>query len=254
MPVDAKRARAHPQGILPLGQRLIDGRTNLREGLGPRLGALGDELLLHILGCASAAELATLARVCRALHVLASSNELWKAHVLEAVGGRFTYATSWKQTYLVAALGRPDARVRVRGREWADADRAFYSDILFRPWHCATLPLPESWVRAGTGSTDLERLDTSALSPAHFAARFDAPGRPCVLAGLAESWPATRGRWSRADLLTRFGERRFAVGEEPMRLSDFYAYADTAADDPPLILFDPLAFSDRVRAGAGCGR
>ncbi|KAJ1627327.1 hypothetical protein T492DRAFT_876922, partial [Pavlovales sp. CCMP2436] len=76
----AKRTRGprHPLGVLPFGQQLLDGRVRnlLRHGLGPLLGALSDDLLLALLAALGPRELGAIGRVCRALHVFASSEEL----------------------------------------------------------------------------------------------------------------------------------------------------------------------------------
>lgn len=236
----------HPLGVLPIGQQLVDGRPNLRVGLGPKLAALGDELLVHILGLLDARELGALAGVCRALHVFSHADELWKAHVLEAVGGAFTYEHSWRATYERAVLRAltPAPAAPARARRWAAAGVTLYSDVLFRPWHCATQPLPEWWLRTPASSTAIARVDTTELSPEQFARAFDAPGIPVVLAGAASGWAAL-GLWRRPALLERFGERAFGVGEMEMRLGDFFAYCDRATDDPPLYLFDK-AFARRA--------
>lgn len=220
--------------ILPCGQAYVDGRPSVRAGLGPRLGALSDVLLLQLLGRLDPVELALLGRACRCMHAFASVDELWKAHVLEAVGGAFEYDVSWKRTYIACVARRPPPPLAPAP---TTPRPALYSDTLFRPRHCATLRIPAWWVRAGAGSTAVERVRAGELSAAEFVRRFDAPARPVLIEGLAAHWPAAQ-RWSRASLLRRFGARRFVVGEMQMRLSSFFAYCDGARDDPPLYLFD----------------
>ncbi|KAG8463804.1 hypothetical protein KFE25_004077 [Diacronema lutheri] len=230
----------HPHGVLPEGQRLVDGHgRNLRDGLGPLLGALTDELLVRTLALLEPRELGALARVCRALHVFAHADDLWKPHVLEAVGGAFAYEHSWRSTYVCVVLRRPapGAAAAARSRHWASLGSALYSDLLFAPWRCATQPPPDWWLRTPAGCTTIERVDGAVLTPERFATEYDVPGRPVVLAGLASGWPAVRS-WACAQLLGRFGERSFAVGEMQMRLCDFVTYVQRSTDDPPLYLFD----------------
>lgn len=241
-------ARSHPLGVLPLGQLLFsEGRHSLREGLGALLGALSDELLASVLMLLEAPMLARLALVCRALHVFSHVDELWKPRVLEAVGGAFTYEHSWRSTYASAVRRAPAPASAAHAccRQWPP----FYSDFLFRPWLCATQPLPEWWLRTPASSTAIERVDGRALTPEQFSARYDRPAKPVILSGLARDWAALRA-WRRQELLGRFGSAEFVVGEMGMRLDDFFAYCDRAADDPPLILFDK-AFAARAPELAG---
>ena len=117
--------RAHPQGVLPEGNRFLvspavaaaASRARL-EGLGA-LAVLPDDLLLRLLGGGGDADdddgvgapaLAALARCSRVLRAFASHEDLWKAAVLRAFGGDFAFeGDTWREAY-AASLARRDER------------------------------------------------------------------------------------------------------------------------------------------------
>jgi len=83
-----------------------------------------------------------------------------------------------------------------------------------------------------------------------FAARFEAPGQPVILTGLASGWPAA-AKWTEAALRDRFGERcGFHVGGHTMSLPAFFDYCASNADEQPLYLFDKR-FAETSAAGGG---
>ena len=58
---------------------------------------------------------------------------------------------------------------------------------------------------------DFSVVDCATLTAAAFLAAFWAPNRPALLAGCAADWPA-RQRWSRAELVERYGDVELQVG------------------------------------------
>lgn len=264
---------AHPYGVRPEGNRWADsGVVDCRPGGLGALATLSDPLLVDALSFLSAADLAVFAGASRAAYVLAHAEDVHKAAVLGAYGGDFDFAGgSWRETaramYLAtrpAAAGvrpsRPHVPLRVPG---------FYSDLLFRAHHVATLPLQPLWLALD----NIPRVDAAeaggGLTPADFAARFDGPGLPVVLTGAMADWAALQ-RWVQpalppppelggavpatptlggphGDLVRRLdGDStgaRFDVGSYGMGLRRYVAYARSAREDQPLILFDPLAFA-----------
>jgi hypothetical protein len=59
---------------------------------------------------------------------------------------------------------------------------------------------------------DIDRVHASELDLATFEAKYRAPGRPVVIDGLIDSWPAFE-RWKRPKFKKRLGRRTVAVGD-----------------------------------------
>ena len=108
-----------------------------------------------------------------------------------------------------------------------------FSDALFTSWFCGTASIPRRW----TKYENIERVDASVLSVAEFASRFEEPGVPVILTGVASGWTASQ-TWSHDALLRRFGQTTFNVGALQMRLDHFLEYSANCHDETPLYLFD----------------
>ena len=220
----------HPLSVAPLGQLLLldASAENLRDSLGP-LSSLPDEAIVMITDHCSAVTLARCSMVSRGLRIFCSSEELWRTRVIEELpeGAPLCYSGSWLQTYLQQTTSRPcgGARAPMGGR--------LFSDTLFTSWFCGTASIPRRW----TQFENIERVDASALSVAEFASRFEEPGVPVILTGLASGWAASE-TWSHDALLRRFGQTTFNVGALQMRLDHFLEYSDNCHDETPLYLFD----------------
>lgn len=67
------------------------------------------------------------------------------------------------------------------------------------------------------------------MTQAEFIERYEKPAIPCLIRGSMEP-KQTKERWSRANLLERFGDARFKVGEDDegypvkVRLKYFFSY------------------------------
>jgi hypothetical protein len=220
----------HPLSVAPLGQLLLldASAENLRDSLGP-LSSLPDEAIVMITDYCSAVTLARCSMVSRGLRIFCSSEELWRTRVIEELpeGTPLCYTGSWLQTYLQQTTSRPcgGARAPMGGR--------LFSDTLFTSWFCGTASIPRRW----TQYENIERVDASALSVAEFASRFEEPGVPVILTGLASGWAASE-TWSHDALLRRFGQTTFNVGALQMRLDHFLEYSANCHDETPLYLFD----------------
>ena len=220
----------HPLSVAPLGQLLLldASAANLRDSLG-KLSSLPDEAIVMITDYCSAVTLARCSMVSRGLRIFCSSEELWRTRVIEELpeGAPLCYSGSWLQTYLQQTTSRPcgGARAPMGGR--------LFSDTLFTSWFCGTASIPRRW----TQYENIERVDASALSVAEFASRFEEPGVPVILTGLASGWTAS-DTWSHDALLRRFGQTTFNVGALQMRLDHFLEYSANCHDETPLYLFD----------------
>ena len=110
---------------------------------------------------------------------------------------------------------------------------------------------PELLAARGAGGA-VPRIDGRRVPLAEFRRRFEAPRRPCLIAGCTEGW-AAHVRWRPEELARRFAEERFKVGTDDdgyavrLRLKYFLHYcadAKQSRDDSPLYIFDG-SFGDR---------
>jgi len=230
----------HPLGVAPLGQLLLlDGdQRNLRDGMG-KLSSLSDEILMLLLDCCSADSLARCGCASRGLRVFCLSEDLWRARLLEALpeGAPLHFSGSWRHSYVLhaTARGRADADAVAAAAHASPLGGRIFSDALFTPWFSGTASIPRRWSRF----SNIERVDASTLSVAEFASRFEAPGVPVILTGLASRWSAVEGgEWSADALRRRFGSTPFNVGGLQMELANFLEYAAACRDETPLYLFD----------------
>eukprot|EP00741_Cyanophora_paradoxa_P009395 tig00000144_g9101.t1 len=236
----------HPLGVQPSGNAFFTGHTNARrrDGLGA-LAALEDSLLVALLGLLDAASLARLSGASKTLYAFARLDELWAELTLHEFKGQFTYTRSWWYTYVKhKAPGRAEGLGEGAPFELGD----FYSDVLFQPHYVASVELDPAWL-------EVETIDRrAALSLHDFVEQYEKPNRPVILTDVVTKWPAFSGppdiRWTRENLLRRFGEARFDVSGYQMRLADYMAYADGTRDDQPIYLFDK-AFAKKAPEMAG---
>ncbi|KAF0895666.1 hypothetical protein E2562_014285 [Oryza meyeriana var. granulata] len=236
-PGDGSGRRRGGYLVQPLGNLLLAaaGPTggNLRDaGLGA-LRPLPDDVLLDVLCLLAARDLARLSAASRALYVVASHDPLWRALVLDELGGDFAFSTSWRATYITAASGgrthRPPRALEIRG---------FYSDYLFQSWLCANMEMRPEWLHRNT----IERR--RGMSVEQFVSEFEEPNRPVLLEGCLECWPALQ-KWTREHLLKVSARKKFAVGPVSMTLDRYFHYADNVQEERPLYLFD-AKFTEKV--------
>ncbi len=85
--------------------------------------------------------------------------------------GRFHYRGSWRETYLTSTgLAAADKQ-----HFTSLCVQSFFSDLLYQPWFCATVPLSPEWLERDT----LERR--SKLSAEDFRRLFELPNKPVVI-------------------------------------------------------------------------
>ncbi|GJN04579.1 hypothetical protein PR202_ga22141 [Eleusine coracana subsp. coracana] len=222
--------------VQPLGNLLLSAspRANLRDaGLGS-LRAIPDDLLLDVLGLLPARDLTALSAASKALYVVASHDPLWRALVLDELGGWFDFAGTWRDTYVAAVSGGRRSRRSPRGPEI----RGFYSDYLFQSWLCANMEMRHEWL----ARDNIQRR--RGLTVEQFIAEFEEPNRPVLLEGCIESWPALK-KWTREYLLDESAGKEFAVGPVSMTLDRYFKYSDNVQEERPLYLFD-AKFAEKV--------
>ena len=105
----------------------------------------------------------------------AELNLFWHMQA-EELETHWRFKHTWQHTYLRASSkisqGHAAKRRQVQG---------FYSDLLYQPWHCASVPLHKSWLKRDT-------IDRRAdLSVEEFKLQYEAPNKPVILQH-AVSW------------------------------------------------------------------
>ncbi|RKP26289.1 hypothetical protein SYNPS1DRAFT_6570, partial [Syncephalis pseudoplumigaleata] len=236
-------------GVRPEGNRLLDVadggrafRDTRRLGLG-RLARFPDELLLRICQQLPAVVLAALEQTSKACYVFARHEENWRDRVLDTFGGQFHYSTSWRATFIAAYTRRTEAASTTACEPvqvpW------MYSDVLYRPWHYASVDLA-----AFVGADAPETVDRRhGLTVEAFIREYERPNRPVIIADGARAWPALTA-WTREGLLARYGSTMFRAEKVDMTLADYMAYAEAQQDESPLYLFD-RGFTERCTAMHG---
>mmetsp|Transcript_33836 Transcript_33836/g.88848 ORF Transcript_33836/g.88848 Transcript_33836/m.88848 type:complete len:486 (+) Transcript_33836:103-1560(+) len=232
----------HPYGAQPAGSGL--GRAGCRTpGLG-RLAVLPDALLLDILALLSTRELGRLARVSRALYVLAHDGELWRGIAValwaaqQPAGSlhKGWFRGTWKDT--VGGMIRRAAGASSPTPHSPLAIRDFFSDTIFSGWLCSSLAVPPEW-------TEVETVDREAgLSLADFRARYEVPNRPVVITDVVPTWPAFK-RWDLEYLREVSKGAAFESGPVSLPFDEYWEYARSTTDESPLYVFDPR-FGEKV--------
>lgn len=90
--------------------------------------------------------------------------------VIQAFGGSFNFAGSWRATFLRVSSLYPGAQTQP-----ALVVGNMFSDLLYQPFHCATANIRKEWIQAD----DIER--TSDLSLEDFRERYEKPAKPVII-------------------------------------------------------------------------
>jgi hypothetical protein len=186
------------------------------------LRPLPDELLVDILGLLPARDLVALSGVSKAFYVVGSHDPLWRALVLDELGGWFDFAGTWRATYLAAVSG----------------DCACLPQRVPKMRLCANMEMRPEWLI----QDNIERR--RGMTVEQFVTECEEPNRPLLLEGCLESWPALR-KWTRDYLLDIPAGKEFAVGPVSMTLDRYFKYADNVQGERPLYLFD-AKFAEKV--------
>ena len=233
----------HPLGVQPLGNMYFiengfELHSKCREGLGT-LNQITDTLILDIFSCLEPEELIQISLISKAFYVLTNEEELWKNFVLTKFNGNFQFNRTWRKTYEFQVL-------KTRGkfnndeeiRKYIDDNfvkkhiEGFFSDELFQPWRCATEDLYQ-WSK-------IDNIDRrSNLSLEEFIEQYEKPNKPVIITDIVTKWSAYNNKeWSRENLIRKYGDISYKMGNVSMTLKDYFLYCSTVREETPLYLFD----------------
>lgn len=252
--------RPHPLLLKPSGNALLDplrAQSARIGGLGA-LARLPDELLLTLLSVLEAKALFRLQAISRYLFAASRHQALWKVHyVTQSVGTFGSWEGDWRRTYWAQFLAPSSVVTKLRedaGDETAQEDLVMpgdgittpsvYSDVLYQPHLCAASLV--DYFTTGGAMSNLPHVPANSMSPEEFAALYAEPGKPVILTGLIDHWPALSkpSPWSLDALVKRFPHTPFraeAVTATPPIYAKYCASmerAEGSADESPLYLFD----------------
>lgn len=212
--------QAHPLGVRPSGNAWTSSSVHARDCIGT-LGTLPDELILVILEWLEHLDLLRLGRTCRAFFAFTSTDDLWKALLLQDGPLRSRWRGSWRATYLERLP--PDV---------PPIDCRLYSDTLYRPFFCSQIDLSQ-FASGIPSSNRIPRL--TDLCQADFSTSWN--DRPFILTNPVKKWPVF-SKWCQEALLETYGDVEFRAEAVDWPLSTYIEYMNNTHDESPLYLFD----------------
>ena len=264
----ATSGTGHFIGIQPEGNLFFATKPNCRNsGLGV-LARLDDTTILEgLLTFFDGPELARMACVSKSFYafIYGADTDLWRDRTLEMTNGDFTFQWYWRVTYAVEyqrrnAVPHPTIPLEYcaplsndnKALDYtaiypskASADPTvrltdFYSDFLFQPWFCSDSILANS--AAWDGEYNIERVDARTITVEQFRERYELPGKPVVLTGVVQEWPAFKdSKWT-VDALTTTPhvlKQNYTCGVVDIPLDKYFLYARRVTqEESPLYLFD----------------
>jgi len=126
-------------------------------------------------------------------------------------------------------------RTEIKSNDWSIGNYA-NSDI------CERLSKIDE---SASGYTPIDFVWAKDLSPQLFFDQYSRKGKPVVIRGALDHWPAiSENKWSFEELLHRFKHVMFKVGEDDegrklrVKMKTFLDYMSNQQDDSPLYLFE----------------
>ena len=98
--------------------------------------------------------------------------------------GRFTFKGTWRLTYL-SLIAKPETTAACTAKS-ALLVTNFYSDLLYQPFLCASIRLPDSWL----SNSNIPKR--SKLSLAEFREQYETTNQPVVITDVVSSFQ----KWS----------------------------------------------------------
>ena len=218
---------SHPQGVKPLGNLYSASKPNLKTHAGS-FALLPDELIVAVFEELDARQTLDLGATCKALYAFATHDELWKTHLTNSPlhslhdGHQLEWRGTWRATYL-GLHAENVSKIDCTG---------LYSDTLYRPFHCANVPL-----RQYTNPQQFRRRIPKVpnLLPEEF--KKDWTDRPFILTEPVQKWNVYT-EWDADELQQKYGERSFRCEAVDWPLRTYTQYMRDCNDESPLYLFD----------------
>ncbi len=240
---------ANPLGILPEGNLVLSGRSEVRnmrsEGLGA-LSRLSDTLLLELLACLSPFTVVILSRCSKALLAFTRHEPLWKdIYLRDANGSLSAWHGNWRKTYACVfggcfpnSLCVSDESENVR----VDA-KGICSDVLYQPILCANLDVRSYFYLHSSrkkSRDNISRHSITVLTVEEFVSLYAETSTPVIIMDAMGSWPAyTSQCWSPQKLLSMYRDQLFRAEAVDCSMATYLTYANNCPqDESPLYLFD----------------
>ncbi|KAF1959089.1 Clavaminate synthase-like protein [Byssothecium circinans] len=231
-PVGAATVPPHPLSIKPAGNAYT-ASENLKARCGS-FAKLPDELLSLIFESFDADTLVRLGRTCRALYSFTRLEELWRALFVSSPPDNFDWRGTWRSTY----LGIPPERVT------SLSCQNLFSDVLYRPFQCANIPL-EAFTSNIPSQNAIQRI--LDLTCEEYAQTWT--NKPFILTSPVKEWPIY-GKWTLEYLLKEYPDVKFRAEAVDWPMSKYMNYVSNSSDESPLYLFD-RAFVEKTGITVG---
>lgn len=237
----------NPYGVMPNGNRLLDGIENenkRRRSLGIFSG-IPEQILVDILFYLSIEEICTMLKVSKVLYVYCHFNELWRDITLRKYPGDFYFKKSWKDTCAMIELKR---RGKVNQFQYhVPLEVPFMcSDLMHRSWVCRSFDV-ESACKDFLALDNLPSRDAS-LTRKEFVEQFEIPNIPVVVRKCTSSWKLNNSSlWTQKENPTgncneKYYKATSLTSSVPMDVKltfdQYISYATQAFEESPLYLFD----------------
>eukprot|EP00939_MAST-03C_sp_MAST-3C-sp1_P000490 g490.t1 len=241
-----------PYGVKLIGDQFqIDSESRRAHfarkqlGLGTFFRSFDEVTLILLLDTFDADVLGKLATLSRAFYTYGHHDAQWKTLFLRdfSSSGSFRFCGhTWRETYVDLIRDRMNLTGRPSHHPMQSSVHIF-SDLLYRPYLCATSPILSSWLA-------VDNVDRRhQLTHQEFVDKYESLNKPVVVTGVVDRWPAFQ-RWKRDEYLIRAmgSSTLFNANGYQITYEDYLCYARTKKpfDDMPLYIFDKR-FCEKAR-------
>jgi len=208
------------------------------------LHVLTDDLVVFILGQLPLIDLVNLSSTSGAFYVICNEDDLWKRHCLKRFpNSSFEFKGTWKQTLIESFPKGKNQNSVPNGTAPSNlkiAGKGFRSDYLYARWWRSNVDLRQYAHETG----DIERVDASKLSLVDFIHKYDEPGKPVLIKGIVDKWPAMKN-WSVENLEKKYKDIEWKIshkekGRPRLNMDHYVTYCKRQHDENPLYAFDSV--------------
>ncbi|KAE9974612.1 hypothetical protein Vi05172_g796 [Venturia inaequalis] len=217
----------HPLGLKP-GGNAYTSPTNSKSKMG-YFRCLPDEMLMGVLEILEAGDLMRLGGSCRQFYAFARAEELWRALFVASHPEDFRWLGTWRRTFLQITEDR-ESRIPCPD---------VFSDVLYRPFHCAYVNL-NSYTADIPRGNEIKRMED--LTQEEYAEKWS--DKPFILTSPVKQWPIYK-KWTPETLLETYASVKFRAEAVDWPLSTYISYTKNSHDESPLYLFD-CSFAEKM--------